>query len=52
MAMYALRRIYLDGPDQPELVLLHYSIAREDDPDSVIARSTRVVPPSSEPGKR
>jgi hypothetical protein len=52
MAMYALRRIFLDGPDRPELVLLHYSIAREDDPDNVIARATRVVPPTSEPGKR
>ena len=50
--MLALRRVFFDGAVQPELVLLHYHAVTEEAPDRVLARSTRVVPPSGEPGKR
>lgn len=48
----ALRRVFLDGTERPELVLLHYTACLQGDPGNVMARSTLVVPPTAEPGKR
>jgi len=50
--MLALRRVFIDGADRPELVLLHYTVALEGAPDREIARASRVIPPSAEPGRR
>jgi hypothetical protein len=50
--MLALRRLFIDGAARPELVLLHYTAVSEETPDRVLARSTVVVPPSGEPGRR
>ncbi|MBI5576215.1 MAG: hypothetical protein HY896_07600 [Deltaproteobacteria bacterium] len=50
--MIALRRVFIDGAECPELVLLHYAAVAEEFPDRVLARSTLVLPPSAEPGKR
>lgn len=52
MAMLALRRVFMEGSFRPELVLLHYDIVSERSPDRLLARSTQVVPPSGEPGRR
>jgi hypothetical protein len=50
--MLALRRVFFDGEKRPELVLLHYTICVEGAPDREIARASRIVPPTAEPGKR
>lgn len=50
--MYTLRRSFQEGPDRPDLVLIHYSAAPEGDPEAVLARSTAVVPPAPAPGVR
>lgn len=50
--MLALRRVFLDGAARPELVLLHYTVFPEGSPDREIARASRVMTPSAEPGKR
>jgi len=50
--MLALRRLFFDGAARPELVLLHYTAVPEETPDRVLARSSVVVPPSDEPGRR
>lgn len=50
--MLALRRVFLDGAARPELVLLHYAVFPEGSPDREIARASRVMAPSAEPGKR
>jgi hypothetical protein len=50
--MLALRRVFIDGVDRPELVLIHYTAALESAPDKEIARASLVMPPSAEPGRR
>jgi len=50
--MYVLRRLFQDGFDRPELVLIHYSAAPENSPDTLLVRSTAVVVPSGIPGTR
>jgi len=50
--MYALRREFVDGPDRPDLVLLHSTAVPADSPNAPIARGSAVVPESSRPGKR
>jgi hypothetical protein len=50
--MYVLRRLFHDGFDRPELVLIHYSAAPESSPDTLLVRSTAVVVPSGIPGTR
>jgi hypothetical protein len=50
--MLALRRVFFEGSFRPELVLLHYDVVPEGSPDRLLARSTLVVPPSGEPGRR
>jgi len=50
--VYVLRRLFHDGFDRPELVLIHYMAALEDFPEDVLARSTAVVRPSGIPGTR
>jgi hypothetical protein len=50
--MLSLRRVFLDGAARPELVLLHYAAFLEGSPDREIARASRVMTPSAEPGKR
>jgi hypothetical protein len=50
--MLLLRREYVDGPEKPEIVLLH---AEGNSPDATgrrIARCTRVVAPAGAPGRR
>lgn len=42
--MFQLRREFLDGPDRPELVLLHYTAAPDDAQGNVLARSSLVMP--------
>ncbi len=50
--MYVLRRLYHDGPDRPELVLIHYTAVPEGSSSDVLVRSTAVVVPSRIPGMR
>jgi len=50
--VYVLRRLFHDGFDRPELVLIHYVAAPEETPGDVLARSTAVVSPSGIPGTR
>ena len=50
--MLLLRREYVDGPEAPELVLLHAEVSRPDAPGGGIGRSTRVVAPAGVPGRR
>lgn len=50
--MLALRRVFLDGAARPELVLLHYTAFPEGSPGREIARASRVMTPSAQPGKR
>ncbi len=50
--MYVLRRLFHDGPDRPELVLIHYSASPEHSPDTLLVRSTAVVVPSGIPATR
>lgn len=50
--MLALRRVFFDGAARPELVLLHYTAFAEGNPEGKIARSSLVMTPSAEPGKR
>ena len=50
--MLALRRVFLDGAARPELVLLHYIAFPDGNPDRVVARASRVMTASAEPGKR
>ena len=50
--MYVLRRLYHDGFDRPELVLIHYAASPEGSPEDVLVRSTAVVMPLKIPGKR
>lgn len=52
MAMLALRRVFIDGPVRPELVLLHYTAAPEEAKDRVIARASLVLTPSGRPRQR
>lgn len=50
--MYALQRVYDNGPDRPELVLIHYTACPEGAPDSVLARSSAVLRPGAGAGRR
>ena len=50
--MYVLRRLFQDGSDRPELVLIHYSASPENSPDVLLVRSTAVVVPTGIPGTR
>jgi hypothetical protein len=50
--MYVLRRLFHDGPDRPELALIHYTASPESSPETVLARSTVVMTPSRVPGTR
>jgi len=50
--MLALRRVFNDGVERPELVLLHYTARLEGAPAREIARASLVMPPSAEPGRR
>lgn len=50
--MYVLRRFFHDGPDRPELVLIHCTVAPEDSPGNILSRSSAVVAPSGTPGIR
>ncbi len=50
--MYVLRRLFHDGPDRPELVLIHCTTTPEDSPGDILARSSAVVPSSEHPGVR
>ena len=50
--MYVLRRLFHDGLDRPELVLIHYSATPENSPDTLLVRSTAVVVPTGIPGTR
>ncbi|MGE5189995.1 MAG: hypothetical protein ACM3NF_08070, partial [Gemmatimonadota bacterium] len=45
--MYALQRVYDNGPDSPELVLIHYTACPEGAPDRVLARSSAVLRPEA-----
>jgi len=50
--MYALRREFLDGPETPDLVLIHSTASPAGSTGTVLSRSSIVVPATSEPGKR
>lgn len=50
--MYALRRVYDNGPDGPELVLIHYTACAEGAPGRVLARSSAVLRPEPGAGRR
>lgn len=50
--MYVLRRLFHDGFDRPDLVLIHYHASPEACPGDVLVRSTAVVAPSGIPGTR
>lgn len=45
--MYALQRVYDNGPDRPELVLIHYTVCPEGAPARVLARSSAVLRPEA-----
>ncbi len=47
--MLFLRREYSDGPESPELVLIHYSILEG---GSVLSRASLVMPPGTGDGRR
>lgn len=49
--MLLLRRFFYDGPEPPEMVLLHYTASAAGTPGTILARSTVVVPPATD-GKR
>ncbi|MCL5967011.1 MAG: hypothetical protein M1550_07435 [Deltaproteobacteria bacterium] len=49
--MLFLRRVFIDGPDRPEIVLLHYTASPTGSPGTVLSRSTVVVPPGHD-GRR
>jgi hypothetical protein len=49
--MIQLRREYLDGPERPELVLIHYSILADGPGGRETVRTSLVVPPSGD-GRR
>ncbi len=50
--MYALRRVFFDGSDRPELVLLHYAAGVEGQAAQGASHSTLVMTPTEEPGRR
>ncbi len=50
--MYALQRVYDNGPDRPELVLIHYTVCPEGAPGDVLARSSAVLRPGAGAGRR
>src|SRR5512134_1417211 len=50
--MLLLRREYVDGPERPELVLLHAEVYSPDAAGRRIDRCTRVVAPTGAPGRR
>ena len=50
--MYALQRVYDNGPDRPELVLIHYTACPEGIPGEVLARSSAVLRPEPGAGRR
>ncbi len=50
--MYALQRVYDNGPDRPELVLIHYTVCPEGAPGRVLARSSAVLRPEAGAGRR
>lgn len=50
--MIALLREFIDGPDRPDLVLIHYTAGPADSPGTVLARSSAVVPPVPGSGRR
>ncbi|MBI5420025.1 MAG: hypothetical protein HZA60_08045 [Deltaproteobacteria bacterium] len=50
--MLLLRRVFIDGPDRPELVLLHYAAGSEDSPGAAAARGSLIVPSTAEAGRR
>ena len=50
--MLLLRREYVDGPERPEIVLLHAEVNSPDAAGRRVARCTRVVVPTGAPGRR
>jgi hypothetical protein len=50
--MLLLRREYIDGPERPEIVLLHASVRPEAESSFRPQRCTRVAVPSGAPGRR
>lgn len=50
--MFLLRREYLDGDSPPEIVLLHAEVYPREGSSGPASRFTRVVVPSSAPGRR
>lgn len=50
--MYAFRREFVDGPDRPDLVLIHSTAVPAGSGEPVLARGSTVVPESSRPGRR
>lgn len=50
--MYALQRAYDNGPERPELVLIHYTACPEGAPGKVLARSSAVLRPEPAAGRR
>jgi len=50
--MYALRREFIDGPDRPDLVLIHSTAVPAETSGPLLARCSTVVPVSSWPGRR
>lgn len=50
--MYALRREFVDGPDRPDLVLIHSVAGPAGTADGVPACGSTVVPETSWPGRR
>jgi len=50
--MYALRREFVDGPDRPDLVLIHGTALPAETSEPSLARFSTVLPESSHPGRR
>lgn len=50
--MYAIRREFVDGPDRPDLVLIHFTAVPAGSPEPLLARGSTVVPESSRSGRR
>jgi len=50
--MFLLRRVFLDGPERPEIVLLHYTLAVGAPSDAAPRHRTVVVPPGRREGTR
>lgn len=50
--MYALRREFVDGPERPDLVLIHSTAVPAERSEPVLERRSTVVPESSWPGRR